>query len=103
MSLDAIAALMSAQTATAAVPAAAPQALPPTGQSFGSMLLSGVMHTDASIQAAERAVEAFALGGQTPPHQVMLALEEARMSLQFALQVRSRLVEGYQELMRMQL
>lgn len=36
-------------------------------------------------------------------HQVMLASEEAKMSLQLAIQVRNKLVEGYQELNRMQL
>lgn len=104
MSIDAIAALSAAQAAVAAPQAAAAAAAPPAaGQDFGSMLLANVMHSDASVQAAESAVQAFALDGQAPPHQVMLALEEARMSLHFALQVRNRLVEGYQELMRMQL
>lgn len=36
-------------------------------------------------------------------HQVMLATEEAKMSLQLAVQVRNKLVEAYQELNRMQL
>ncbi|WP_205757435.1 flagellar hook-basal body complex protein FliE [Lysobacter enzymogenes] len=104
MSIDAIAALSAAQATAAAPQTAAPAAAPPAaGQDFGSMLLANVMHADASVQAAESAVQAFALDGQAPPHQVMLALEEARMSLHFALQVRNRLVEGYQELMRMQL
>lgn len=104
MSIDAIAALSAAQAAVAAPQAAAPAAAPhAAGQDFGSMLLANVMHADASVQAAESAVQAFAVDGQAPPHQVMLALEEARMSLHFALQVRNRLVEGYQELMRMQL
>ncbi|SDZ15978.1 flagellar hook-basal body complex protein FliE [Lysobacter sp. yr284] len=104
MSIDAIAALSAAQAAVAAPQAAAAAAAPPAaGQDFGSMLLANLMHADASVQAAESAVQAFALDGQAPPHQVMLALEEARMSLHFALQVRNRLVEGYQELMRMQL
>lgn len=103
MSIDAIAALSAAQAAVAAPQAAAPAAPQAAGQDFGSMLLANVMHADASVQAAESAVQSFALDGQAPPHQVMLALEEARMSLHFALQVRNRLVEGYQELMRMQL
>ncbi|AMM13153.1 hypothetical protein AX768_02525 [Burkholderia sp. PAMC 28687] len=70
---------------------------------FGGMLLAGVEQTDHTVTAANGAVTDFALGKDLPPHQVVIALEEARMSLQFALQIRSRLVEGYQELMRMQL
>jgi flagellar hook-basal body complex protein FliE len=36
-------------------------------------------------------------------HQVMLALEEASLSLQLAVQVRNKVVEAYQEIARMQL
>lgn len=75
----------------------------PSGTSFGAMLMNGVMRSDASLQQAGKAVADFAAGGATPPHQVMLALEDARMSLELAMQIRARLVEGYQELMRMQL
>ncbi|MGU7783222.1 flagellar hook-basal body complex protein FliE [Burkholderia sp. PU8-34] len=70
---------------------------------FGKWLTDGVARVDHALVTADQAVANFALDGSTPPHQVMMALEEARMSLQFALQVRARLVEGYQELMRMQL
>ena len=72
-------------------------------EGFGSMLVAGLQDTDRALQSANAAVADFALGKDLPPHQVMLALEEARMKMQFALQVRSKLVEGYQELMRMQL
>jgi flagellar hook-basal body complex protein FliE len=67
------------------------------------MLVGGVTNVDHAMQAANAAVADFARGNDVPPHQVMLALEDARLQLQFALQVRARLVEGYQELMRMQL
>ncbi|TKC89461.1 flagellar hook-basal body complex protein FliE [Trinickia terrae] len=95
-----------------AINAVQPGFLPPTWasglaqhtpESFGSMLVSGWQSADRALQSADTAVADFTLGKDLPPHQVMLALEEARMQMQFALQVRSRLVEGYQELMRMQL
>ncbi|WP_175693022.1 flagellar hook-basal body complex protein FliE [Burkholderia ambifaria] len=70
---------------------------------FAEWLVGEATHVDRALAGAENAVADFALNGSAPPHQVVMALEEARMSLQFALQVRSRLVEGYQELMRMQL
>lgn len=76
----------------------------PTGQvDFDAMIGNGIAEVDRRVQIAENSVADFATGADIPPHQVMLALEDARMSLQFALQVRSRLVEGFQELMRMQL
>ncbi|KWF95596.1 hypothetical protein WL95_12410 [Burkholderia cepacia] len=71
--------------------------------SFAEWLVAGATHVDQTARLADDAVARFALDGAVPPHQVMIALEEARMSLQLALQVRSRIVEGYQELMRMQL
>jgi flagellar hook-basal body complex protein FliE len=36
-----------------------------------------------------------------PLHQVTYALEEARLSVELAMQVRTRLVESYRELMNM--
>lgn len=89
--------------AASAMPANARPLVGPSGGDFGAMLLGGVSRVDTSLQQAKQAVAQFAVGGETPPHQVMLALEEARMSLEMALQIRSRLVEGYQEMMRMTL
>lgn len=79
-------------------------AMPAAGEpGFSEWLVNGVTNVDRALVDANQAIASFALDGTSPPHQVMMALEEARMSLQFALQVRARLVEGYQELMRMQL
>ncbi|KVT78321.1 flagellar hook-basal body complex protein FliE [Burkholderia ubonensis] len=76
---------------------------PFVADSFGALLMDGMRNVDHSLRTAEAASTAFALGDDRPPHQVVLALEDARLKLQFALNVRARLVEGYQELMRMQL
>ncbi|MFP3500999.1 flagellar hook-basal body complex protein FliE [Burkholderia sp. SIMBA_062] len=76
---------------------------PIAADSFGTLMMSGMQNLDRTLRAAEAAGTAFALGDERPPHQVVLALEDARLKLQFALNVRTRLVEGYQELMRMQL
>ncbi|SAK75850.1 flagellar hook-basal body complex subunit FliE [Caballeronia pedi] len=74
-----------------------------TSASFSTLLVDGAEHVDEAVRTSNAAVAAFALNADVPPHQVMLALEDARLQLQFALQVRSKLVEGYQELMRMQI
>ncbi|HID95280.1 MAG TPA: flagellar hook-basal body complex protein FliE [Candidatus Latescibacteria bacterium] len=50
---------------------------------------------------ADNAIELLATGGITEIHQVMVAVEEANIALQLMLEVRNRLLEGYQELMRM--
>lgn len=105
MSIDSQGAINPILPSAIALPELQPIGGSPIGNQigFGEMLMSGAMKADANLKVADQAMQAFALGGDIPPHQVMLALEEARMSLHFALQVRSRLVEGYQELMRMQL
>lgn len=36
-------------------------------------------------------------------HQVLIATEEARLSLELAVQIRNKLVDAYQELIRMQI
>lgn len=83
-----------------------PVALPPAAQtpgSFAQMLLGGVERVDDQLNAADAAARAFAVDDSVPLHQVTFAIEQARLSFELMLQVRARLVEGYQEIMRMQL
>ena len=75
----------------------------PSGQSFSQMMMNGVTQVDQKMKAADAAVTAFALNDSIPPHQVMFALEAAHNAMSMMMQVRARVVEGYQELMRMQL
>jgi flagellar hook-basal body complex protein FliE len=41
------------------------------------------------------------LAGQGDVHDAMIALQRADLSLQFTVQVRNKLVQAYQEIMRM--
>lgn len=72
------------------------------GQSFATVLAQGIDNINGALVRADGMMAQAALDGSQPPHQVMLALEEARLSFHLALQVRNRLLEGYQELLRMQ-
>lgn len=81
----------------------APVAGPPQAGRFANMLLNGVNQVNRQVAEADHLAEAFALDDSVPLHQVTFAMEQARMSVELMLQVRSRLIEGYQELMRMQL
>lgn len=87
--------------AAVAAATAAPSG-PPAGASFTRMLLDGVGQANDRLLEADRLTRAFALGEDVPVHQVTFALEQARLSFELASQVRSRLVESYQELLRMQ-
>jgi flagellar hook-basal body complex protein FliE len=70
---------------------------------FAKLLLDGVQNVNHKIVDAEHLATEFALNDQLPPHQVTFALQQARMSLEFMLQVRTRLVDAYQQFASMQL
>lgn len=65
--------------------------------------MNGVSQVDANVTEADQLVRQFVVDDSVPIHQVTYALEQARLSVELMMQVRARLVEGYQEIMRMQL
>jgi flagellar hook-basal body complex protein FliE len=73
------------------------------GASFGQMLGSMVNDVSARQSAASDAVSGLLSGGNVPLHQAMIAMEEASVSFQLMVEVRNKLLESYQELMRMQI
>ena len=72
-------------------------------QPFSSWLLSKVDKANHDLVQADTAARAFALDDSIPVHQVTYAMEQAQISLEIMLQVRTHLVDAYQELSRMQL
>jgi flagellar hook-basal body complex protein FliE len=106
--LDAIAAIgvSSLPGAAQALPTTspvAPSTASPLG-GFGNLLSDGLSQVDEKVATADRLVRSFALDESSVPiHQVTIALEEARIAIEMAMQVRTRLVEAYRELMNMQL
>jgi flagellar hook-basal body complex protein FliE len=72
-------------------------------ESFEQVLMSGLNQVSAQVSAADEVTTRFALDDKTPPHQALIAMEQAHVSMSLMLQVRARLVQGYQQLMQMQL
>ena len=70
---------------------------------FAEMLTKELSNVEIKVDNANKIVRDFALDDSIPIHQVTIALEEARMAVELAMQVRTRLVEGYREIMNMQL
>ena len=99
--LDPVAAIAAAsQTANAAsAPAMMTQAN--NGAGFGSMLSDGLHRLEARVAHADQLVAAFATDDSIPVHQVTIALEQARLSVELALQVRNKAVGAYQQMMGM--
>jgi flagellar hook-basal body complex protein FliE len=52
---------------------------------------------------AAEAVSGLQAGQNVPLHQAVIAMEEANVSFQLMVEVRNKLLESYQELMRMQI
>lgn len=69
---------------------------------FGNMLGQLVNETNAKGAAASDAVKGLLGGKDVSLHQTMIAMEEASVSFQLMVEVRNKLLESYQELMRMQ-
>jgi flagellar hook-basal body complex protein FliE len=70
--------------------------------SFGSTLGQLVQDVSAKSAAADASVNGLLAGQNVPLHQTVIAMEEAGVSFQLMVQVRNKLLESYQELMRMQ-
>ena len=77
-------------------------ARPTTGPAFGETLAGAVDRVDAAQKTADAHVEAFVAGEAGNVHDVMIAVNQAEVHFQLLTEVRNKLLDGYQELMRMQ-
>ena len=100
MSIAAIAAIGANAPAAVAAPAAAGTA---ATADFAQLIGDGLSKLDTGLQAADAQLRSLAAGQEVAMHDVMISMEQARMNLMFMVEVRNRVVEAYQELMRMQL
>jgi len=75
--------------------------LPPT-HAFSNVVAEGIGQVNQSLVQADDATRALAAGHDIPVHDVMIALEQARLDLQFAVQVRNRVVSAYHDIVNMQ-
>ena len=73
------------------------------GRAFSDFLSDMVRDVNAKQATAGDAVQGVLAGENVPLHQAMIAVEEASVSFQLMVEVRNKLMESYQELMRMQI
>ncbi len=78
-------------------------ASPADGDSFATMLGRMVSDVNNQQNVAMQAVNALQSGQNVPLHQTVIAMEEANVSFQLMVEVRNRLLDSYQEIMRMQI
>jgi len=70
---------------------------------FTSMLEDAIYSVDETQKAAGAKLEEVVTGKSDNIHEVMIAMEKARVSFDMMLEIRNRAVETYQELSRMQI
>ena len=96
-----VAAIQQSAMALPAVPDASVQGA--GGADVFASLMHGVGEVSDDVNAAESAMQGVAAGKSVAMHEAMISLERANISVQVFMQVRNKLVESYQDLMRMQM
>lgn len=71
--------------------------------SFGAMVTQGLQQVNEQLLATQGDLQALAVGDVQNLHQVMVRMEESRIAFQLMMQVRNRLLEAYQDVMKMQI
>ena len=72
-------------------------------QDFTQLLQSAMSRVEASGREATQGVEQFLNGETQDLHSVALSAQKASLEFEMMLQVRNKIVQAYQEVMRMQL
>lgn len=70
---------------------------------FAAWLDKELASVNTKIVDSDVQLRKLAAGEVDNLHQVMISMEEAKLSFQLALQVRNRLMEAYQDVLRMQI
>jgi flagellar hook-basal body complex protein FliE len=88
--------------AVSALQATATPSTAGTGAGFGTWFASELAAVNGKLVQADRQSQAVAAGAPQNLHETMINLEEARLSFQLLMQVRNKLLEAYQEVMKAQ-
>lgn len=68
---------------------------------FGEMIERGVDHVDAKQKYADNQVRMLMTGESDNLHHAMLSMEESGVAFNLMMETRNKLMEAYQQLMRM--
>lgn len=69
---------------------------------FLQRVSEGLQQVNEQLLTGQTDLQRLAVGDADNLHDLMIRLEESRISLQLTLQVRNRVLEAYQDVMRMQ-
>jgi flagellar hook-basal body complex protein FliE len=85
-----------------AAPARGASAEATRGPSFATVLEESLALVSTLQHEADQAIRELATGSSASLHETMLALDKADLSFRLMMQVRNKIVEAYQEVLRMQ-
>jgi flagellar hook-basal body complex protein FliE len=69
---------------------------------FANTLNEAINRVDGAQQVANRNIEAYVAGEMDDLHEVMISMNTAKATFNLMTEVRNRVLESYQELMRLQ-
>lgn len=72
------------------------------GKGFGEVLKDSIKKVNDLQLEADEAIKSFAKGETKEVHETMIAVQKADISFKMMMQIRNKIVEAYQEVMRMQ-
>jgi flagellar hook-basal body complex protein FliE len=102
MSVDAVSFIPSARAAAIESRLDGPAA-GPAAPGFAASLAAEIGKVNDKMQSADKQVQDLALGKANNLHDVMIALEETKLAFQLMVQIRTRALEAYQDILRMQI
>ena len=79
------------------------QATAKPSQNFADQLQSAIKEVDNLQTGRDQMVDGMVSGEVTEVHDVMIAAKEAQLAFELLLEVRNKLLEGYKEIMTMQI
>lgn len=80
----------------------AAQKSPSDSVSFGDTLTEAIDKVNTMQKTADKQMQAVATGEQTNISEVMIAAEKADIALKLMMSVRNKVIDAYQEVMKMQ-
>lgn len=102
MSTDMIGAIAASTLNPEVAATSARAALAPTSN-FSQLVTQGLQQVNEQLQANQVDLQRLAAGDASNLHQIMIRMEESRVSFSLMMQVRSRMLEAYQDIMKMQI
>lgn len=84
------------------IAAASPPSLAGPGGAFAELVGGALRKVNDQLLTSQADLQQLAVGNVENLHQILIRLEESRLSFQLAMQVRNRVLEAYQDLMKLQ-